>query len=170
MKVFNFIPELSVKITTAQLGSIVNFQGGLRENSDDKQKNKTSALILKLRSEGINIEKICNDMKDLQRMREEMRIKCGNVKCKRDYLFDKYNCKFFRNRDNNLNDLAMAEYNKNLHLWKNKKCIETNAWKICKGCRATYFCSRRYQKIAWKYGNAEPCKELQIFGSKLSNQ
>ena len=168
MRAFEFISELSDTIMTPNLGSILNFYRGLAENSNNKQKNKINASLLNLNSKGMDTEKICIYMKDLQKMTEQMRIECGNIKCKRDYLFDKYNCKFIRDTDDNMNDLELAKYNKNL--WKNKKRNETNAWKICKGCKAIYFCSRKCQKIAWKFGHAGSCKILQIFGSKISNQ
>ena len=74
--------------------------------------------------------------------------KCGNVKCKKDYIFDCFGTEaknFSRNDDDPFWDTVRI----------NKK------WKICKGCKTTYYCSRKCQKISWIQGHKQKCQTLQ---------
>ena len=65
--------------------------------------------------------------------------KCGNKKCKKDYMVDCYG-------------------SANKH-YKAKKRIKR--WKLCKGCLTTNFCNRKCQKISWKQEHKEQCQRLQ---------
>ena len=90
-------------------------------------------------------------------VRDVLSIKCGNTKCKRHYVYDTYGI-----------------YRENYHEFMDKSCCYMKVkkrkgikgskfeWKICKGCKSTYFCSRKCQKIAWiKFGHRQRCKKLQ---------
>eukprot|EP01084_Bolivina_argentea_P023909 44664_1 len=83
-----------------------------------------------------------------QRICDAKKIKCGNQKCHRDYITDKYG--------------AVME---DVYFNKNKKWNNNNAkskWYLCNGCKTTYYCSRRCQKYGWsRYGHKRQCIKLQ---------
>eukprot|EP01084_Bolivina_argentea_P001433 2637_1 len=69
-------------------------------------------------------------LKKIQSLADKTVIVCGNSKCKKDYLSNKY---------------AITE------TWENRKVI--NKWQVCHGCKLTLYCSRRCQKYDWNKGN-----------------
>eukprot|EP01084_Bolivina_argentea_P197671 338699_1 len=74
-------------------------------------------------------------------------IKCGNTKCKKDYIASKYGKKY-----------QWGSGNKKL--WMQRKVI--NKWYLCKGCKTTHYCSKKCQKISWKKQyHKYQCKQLQ---------
>ena len=77
-------------------------------------------------------------------------ISCGNNKCKRNYVVDRYGI-----RDNDDDGLLK---------WNDPNLKVIKKWYICKGCKTTYYCSRKCQKISWnKYGHRKLCKRLQLW-------
>ena len=73
--------------------------------------------------------------------------KCGNSKCNKDYMLDTVGTEEFPQTIAGLR--AAIKFRK------------ANKWKFCKGCKTTYYCSRKCQKISWKYGHRLQCKTLQ---------
>ena len=81
--------------------------------------------------------------------------KCGNLKCKREYIYDCVDTERDDNRDDD-------------EWWDT---VKRNAkWKICKGCKTTYYCSRKCQKISWIHGHKEQCQALQKLISYVDEQ
>eukprot|EP01084_Bolivina_argentea_P105180 188293_1 len=73
---------------------------------------------------------------------QKMNIGCGNSKCKKKYLCDKYGLVLEAN----------AEGTVPFHVWKNydrKITTVVNKWYICGGCKLIRFCSRKCQKYSW---------------------
>ena len=74
---------------------------------------------------------------------------CGNSRCCKDYTKDKYG-------------FDMDDFGETVdddEMWVNRKVI--NQWYICKGCRTTYYCSKKCQKLSWnKGGHRMQCKKL----------
>eukprot|EP01084_Bolivina_argentea_P197669 338696_1 len=74
-------------------------------------------------------------------------IKCGNTKCKKDYIASKYGKKY---------QWGSGNYK----LWMKRTVI--NKWYLCKGCKTTHYCSKKCQKISWKKQyHKHQCKQLQ---------
>ena len=74
--------------------------------------------------------------------------KCGNLRCKTDYIYDCFGKEYGK---------ATQEYD--VKFWTT--VIMKKRWKICKGCKTTYYCSRRCQKKAWIQGHKQQCQKLQ---------
>eukprot|EP01084_Bolivina_argentea_P001432 2636_1 len=77
-----------------------------------------------------DLKRIMGSFKSLQAIADKRSIVCGNSKCKKNYLSNKY---------------AIIE------TWENRKVI--NKWQVCHGCKLTLYCSRRCQKYDWNKGN-----------------
>ena len=85
---------------------------------------------------------------------DHLNIKCGYHDCPTFYIVDKYGME----KPPPKNALYLQ--------WKNKKT--RNPWYICKGCKSTYYCSRRCQKKSWiRDGHTEHGKKLQTYQELL---
>eukprot|EP01084_Bolivina_argentea_P073580 133512_1 len=62
-------------------------------------------------------------------------IKCGNSKCIKSYVYNKYGNWFLENED----------------MWKDREI--KNKWYLCSGCKVVKYCSRKCQKYAWNQEN-----------------
>lgn len=107
------------------------------------------AVIVKDLSLRINCD--LNSLLRFWKIRSYKQIKCGNENCNKDYLKDNYNI--------NVNDnilgfwfclSQMAIMVNNINGEWNKRSI-TKKWKVCKNCKRVKYCSKKCQKIAWKY-------------------
>ena len=86
--------------------------------------------------------------------------KCGNHRCKHVYLKDNYG---ISERIDWCSSVPSEE--------KLRTIMENNdkKWKLCKGCKTTYYCSRKCQKISWKQGHKQQCQKLQKLIVSISN-
>ena len=97
----------------------------------------------------------CAFANHLEKLRDMLIIKCGNIRCTRDYCGDTYGMDTF-------DDMQFASDEDVFKRPVSKRKDRIQRWKICKGCRSTYFCSRKCQKIAWvKFDHKGQCKKLQ---------
>ena len=98
-------------------------------------------------------------------MRDILIIKCGNAICRRKYMDDVYGV-------NETNFRQYMDENYCMELLKRKGINGSKfIWKICKGCRSTYFCSRKCQKIARvMFDHRQQCKTVQNIRSELFNE
>ena len=86
--------------------------------------------------------------------------KCGNNKCKSIYLKDRYglpsesvNCE---------TDQGTSMINAGIETrYLMRLLFGYRKWKLCKGCKTTYYCSRKCQKISWKQGHKQQCQTLE---------
>ena len=80
-------------------------------------------------------------------------IKCGNVKCNKNYLQDKYGIYYRIDDTQERKMIACRE-------WIKRKII--NKWYICSGCKCAKYCSRKCQKISWnKQWHGDQCRKIQ---------
>ena len=81
-----------------------------------------------------------------------LNVRCGNQTCREYYLSDKYG----------IETSGLGEWEKSKIRWKNRE--SKKKWYICKGCKTTYYCSRRCQKKSWIGDNhRKHCQKLQKY-------
>ena len=100
-------------------------------------------------------QKVASEVSVITAACERKNIKCGNMKCSKNYMLDKYGIDMNIPRDHPDPKTKIS-----LNLWR--KRIVIKKWHICKGCKTTYYCSRKCQKLSWnRYGHRNQCKQLQ---------
>ena len=83
--------------------------------------------------------------------------KCGNIRCNKDYLRDKYGLQITTDFGN---DVSICMIINEIMKWNEKRVI--NKWYICAGCKTVKYCSRKCQKISWnKQYHGNICKKIQ---------
>ena len=106
---------------------------------------------------------ILDEMERYFKLLSYNKIKCGNSKCKKNYLKDQYQLSVIPVETlSKFNRKHIENYLKQLYKkWENKQIH--NEWRICKRCQRVRYCSRKCQKISWnKQEHGKDC--FRMFG------
>lgn len=107
------------------------------------------------RQRAIELKPVASRAKTIVNVKEYMQINCGNIKCNKNYMLDKYGI----DPNISINDPDLSSKHP-LNLWRKREAIRK--WYICKGCKNIYYCSRKCQKLSWnRDGHRRQCKQLQ---------